>query len=80
MMAKYNGDRLGFLLILKMEIVNGFLTDGRLSANLFKDAIACILKTSESLTRTACKCPPLKKALYDILPVIGSHCLLAALE
>lgn len=34
-MVKASGDRLGFLLILKMEIVNVFLTEGRLLANLF---------------------------------------------
>lgn len=44
MMVKASGDRLGFLLILKMEIVNVFLTEGRLLANLFKDAIARTIK------------------------------------
>lgn len=44
MMVKASGDRLGFLLILKMEIVNVFLTEGRLLANPFEDATACTLK------------------------------------
>lgn len=44
MMVKASGDSLGFLLILKIEIVNVFLTEGRLLANLFKDAVACTWK------------------------------------
>lgn len=43
-MVKASGDRLGFLLILKMEIVNIFLIEGKLLANFFKDAIVRTLK------------------------------------
>jgi len=35
-MVKASGDSLGFLLILKMEIVNVFLTEGKLLANVLK--------------------------------------------
>lgn len=43
-MVKASGDSLGFLLILKMEIVNIFLIEGKLLANFFKDAIVHTLK------------------------------------
>lgn len=43
-MVKASGDSLGFLLILKMEIVNIFLIEGKLLANFLKYAIVCTLK------------------------------------
>lgn len=43
-MVKASGDSLGFLLILKMEIVNIFLIEVKLLANFLKYAIVCTLK------------------------------------
>lgn len=80
-MVKASGDSLGFLLILKMEIVNIFLIEGKLLANFLKDAIVHTLKKPfRNPARAACKCSPFKKASCHVLPVIGSHCLSAASE
>lgn len=62
MMVKASGDRLGFLLILKMQIVNVFLREGRLLANLFKDAIACTLKILWKTNRDSMQVPAPKES------------------
>lgn len=64
-MVKASGDSLGFLLILKMEIVNIFLIEGKLLANFFKDAIVHTLKKkpSESQQEQRASAHPLGKLL-----------------
>lgn len=75
-MVKASGDSLGLLLILKMEIVNVFFIEGKLLANLLKNAIVCAFKQNiRNPAMAACKGLPLKKASYHIPSVIESRCL-----